>query len=1240
MELTLQDTISSKKNLIGMSLPIQMAVYVPSTKDANVPVSKEELQQRVNEVRKYLATMFGGFSSENITGGYVSTHKELIEENIVKVIAFSTKESYEQNKQKLITQISKWAKQWSQEAIGVEFENDLYYINQAEKFSDGGKVENKKGDYLQGYSFTDYEDMIDTLKKAKNEKYDMSDAYESPESFKSAMQGAIDLAESTKEEYKYHAHREKALVINVKLHHMKWDVDDAIESIGKSQKIKFTEEQLEEIKEHFDDDEIYSIQDNYLEGQRMDLEESTFDGFIELGICKDEIFFAGRSGGYMIFQDYDFFDSDIEELENYISSHFNGDGEFESNDYSSFEQFLQKEGVDVRNLIGSIHYYVFAFGVLEEFVKRSKKYVEDGFQEEVIYKIDEYVTENIKPKKTTMKKKSKVVEKQEFSGGGEVEPSRYDWRRLKFEEPVSSLWIDGYKTMPTKSQVYGDLDNIKSRYREGSEYANFSPVIAVVYPYQYGWDNGYKINYSTDKEVPLGFFDEINGRRKVYELTEKMASGGGVGKVDISEYETIDSEFFKCLLTVLGVVEDDAKVVDRYIDSHNHNYVIGISDYKSTLENDLKVKLEKLTECIEYFNFSSLNISNNIITIPIKHIKKLYSDGGGVDGEYMGFVKDLIEKLEIMEKDNTPAFSTFYMDEVLDRAKSISVGNNDESFIKDLIEKLGIMERENNPSFMAFYMDDVLENAIKINDKTFSDGGEAGNDTTVATEILKQLGGMGRLNMMTGAYNFVAHKNGVSFKLKNPKANYVKVILNGMDLYDLEVGRIRGGKYTVVADEKGLYANILKPAIEKATGLYLSLEKGGGVDEKFIDETFKEAVVKFPSTMEKLDDAKPTKKEIQTDYKSAIADLIDYYSKKSGIKFVKYAILTQEQGEYLYNTFKDYESLKNEDGEYVAQVKWAYDGTNFEQTKEQDKKMELFLKELEETDFISFDSYDSTVQAYPITIHFIDAVRGRVQTRENISQGTDLFPTTARIKELNPDLKKISSMKSVVSTLLSQYTRNTDKDAKSIIWKKIQEIKEKIKEMENQEFSEGGNVTPTRAEMLKKLNVLNKHKGLSKDIGAKYESVNAELKSRTGSHFEEILKGGKSDGMDEVALVKKHGVSVAKIREQIEKGMNVEREHIDNQNIQREIAKDHIEEIADYYDRLEVMERQANVKHTLNAIKGLSNSQVNSIKNYLKSKGLDSSEFEVFSNGTVLFYRDVDNQVYKQISMFIKNAVI
>lgn len=340
-----------------------------------------------------------------------------------------------------------------------------------------------------------------------------------------------------------------------------------------------------------------------------------------------------------------------------------------------------------------------------------------------------------------------------YSDGGVIAPSRYDFRRPKFESPVDTLLIDGYKTAPTKSMVYGDLDKVKSRFREESEYAKFSPVVAVVYPYQRGWDRGYKIYYSTDKEVPMGFVDEINGKRYVYHIGGNKMEDGGV----------IDGDW------VILVIKDGDE---------------------SKFENS-----------------------------------KLYLEDGKIK-----------------------TFST-----------------------KEEADKYGLnfgFERD----FWAYQV--------------------------ISKEEINKRG----------------------YKIEN-------------------------NQFSKMAD--------------------------GGV--------------------------------ISTDYKSAISDLIEYYRNKSKFKLEKYAVLTQEQGEYLYNAFKNYESLKNEDGEYVAEVKYAYNGHNFEETKEQDEALTKFLKELEETDFIYFDEYDSAIQAYPITIEFINAVRGRVSTLKAKQSGTDLFP------EMDGDLKQVDN---------------------------------------------------------------------------------------------------------------------------------------------------------------------------------------------------------------------------------------
>jgi uncharacterized protein YfaS (alpha-2-macroglobulin family) len=65
------------------------------------------------------------------------------------------------------------------------------------------------------------------------------------------------------------------------------------------------------------------------------------------------------------------------------------------------------------------------------------------------------------------------------------------------------------------------------------------------------------------------------------------------------------------------------------------------------------------------------------------------------------------------------------------------------------------------------------------------------SDTTIANEILRQLGG-NKFTVMTGSKNYLADKNSLRMKLtKNiSRATHLKITLNGKDLYDLEFTRV------------------------------------------------------------------------------------------------------------------------------------------------------------------------------------------------------------------------------------------------------------------------------------------------------------------------------------------------------------------------------------------------------------------------------------------------------------------
>jgi len=119
-------------------LPYELAVYVPSTKDVDKSITASELRARVKLVEKYLAETFGGFTSSEKVGGYLSSKSSIVTEKVIPVTAFATMDDFRKNKSKLINKMSVWAKEWGQEAIGFEFEGDLYYVPQ--KFKKGGKL--------------------------------------------------------------------------------------------------------------------------------------------------------------------------------------------------------------------------------------------------------------------------------------------------------------------------------------------------------------------------------------------------------------------------------------------------------------------------------------------------------------------------------------------------------------------------------------------------------------------------------------------------------------------------------------------------------------------------------------------------------------------------------------------------------------------------------------------------------------------------------------------------------------------------------------------------------------------------------------------------------------------------------------------------------------------------------------------------------------------------------------------
>ena len=77
----------------SFKLPIQTATLVPSTL-FDKRVSATIFRKRVDETRRFLSKLFGGYTSVQVKGGFVSKKGTLIKEPIALIVAYSQKKGF------------------------------------------------------------------------------------------------------------------------------------------------------------------------------------------------------------------------------------------------------------------------------------------------------------------------------------------------------------------------------------------------------------------------------------------------------------------------------------------------------------------------------------------------------------------------------------------------------------------------------------------------------------------------------------------------------------------------------------------------------------------------------------------------------------------------------------------------------------------------------------------------------------------------------------------------------------------------------------------------------------------------------------------------------------------------------------------------------------------------------------------------------------------------------------------
>ena len=115
------------------NLPMQIAILVPSTKNVDDKISNSEFKKRISLVKKYLAAKFGGFTSVQSVGGFLSDSKKLVEEDAVMVISYATRKDFAKYKTIVMDWVRDRGSDWGQESMGIIIENDLKYIKWSKK---------------------------------------------------------------------------------------------------------------------------------------------------------------------------------------------------------------------------------------------------------------------------------------------------------------------------------------------------------------------------------------------------------------------------------------------------------------------------------------------------------------------------------------------------------------------------------------------------------------------------------------------------------------------------------------------------------------------------------------------------------------------------------------------------------------------------------------------------------------------------------------------------------------------------------------------------------------------------------------------------------------------------------------------------------------------------------------------------------------------------------------------------
>lgn len=114
------------KYLEGLySLDHNIKLYIPSTVNTSKQIDNSEW---VKKTLTLFSGLFGGSTSYDAMGSWVSNKEGLIVEKITIVESYATREQVEKGLEQVVQYAKSLKNEFKQEAISLEYDNRLYFI--------------------------------------------------------------------------------------------------------------------------------------------------------------------------------------------------------------------------------------------------------------------------------------------------------------------------------------------------------------------------------------------------------------------------------------------------------------------------------------------------------------------------------------------------------------------------------------------------------------------------------------------------------------------------------------------------------------------------------------------------------------------------------------------------------------------------------------------------------------------------------------------------------------------------------------------------------------------------------------------------------------------------------------------------------------------------------------------------------------------------------------------------------